>query len=162
MNKHHHDLNCTSLLVSHVPMYTHNLSMTHKYIRSLILSSLMHQNPLRSLDGLLVTLVDLKLLNQKFWYYHRKFWANWCSRVWATILRKARILAPSLEFPVQVWLKPNNCWRSLTTISDRQIISKIGEINKLLTHMHLLLTYFHMYWILSVLQDIHLKYMGIW
>ena len=46
------------------------------------------------------------------------------------------------------------------TISDRQFISKTGEINKLSTHMHLLLTYFHMYWLLSVLQDIHMKYMG--
>ena len=26
--------------------------------------------------------------------------------------------------------------------------------------MHLLLTYFHMYWRLSVLQDIYVKYMG--
>jgi hypothetical protein len=29
-----------------------------------------------------------------------------------------------------------------------------------MTHMHVLLTYFHMYWLLSVLQDLHMKYMG--
>ena len=53
-----------------------------------------------------------------------------------------------------------HCWRSLTIKFDRQLISKIGEINKLIAHIHLLLTYFHMYWILSVLRDIYMKYMG--
>jgi hypothetical protein len=55
-----------------------------------------------------------------------------------------------------------DCWRSLTTISDRQFISKTGEINKLSTHILLLLTYFHMYWRLSVLHDLFTKYMWIW
>ena len=53
-----------------------------------------------------------------------------------------------------------HCWRSLTIKFDRQFISKTGKINTLIAHIHLLLTYFHMYWILSVLQDIYMKYMG--
>ena len=43
---------------------------------------------------------------------------------------------------------------------DHQLRSKIGEINKLMIHLLLLLTYFHMYWRLSVLQDSFMKYMG--
>ena len=53
-----------------------------------------------------------------------------------------------------------SCWRSLTTKFNRQLRLKTGEISKLKTHMHLLLTYFHMYWRLSVLQDINMKCMG--
>jgi hypothetical protein len=32
------------------------------------------------------------------------------------------------------------CWWSLTTTFNRQLLSKTGEINILLTHMHVLLT----------------------
>jgi hypothetical protein len=52
------------------------------------------------------------------------------------------------------------CWRSLTTKSDHQLRFKTKEINKLITHIHLLLTYFHMYCRLSILQDLFMKYMG--
>ena len=51
-------------------------------------------------------------------------------------------------------------WWSLTTKSNYQLTSKTGEINKLMTHMPLLLTYFHMYWRFCVLQIINIKYMG--
>ena len=54
----------------------------------------------------------------------------------------------------------SRCWRSLSIKSDRQLKSKIGEINKLMAHIHVLLICFHMYWLLSILQDIHMKYMG--
>jgi DNA-directed RNA polymerase specialized sigma subunit len=45
------------------------------------------------------------------------------------------------------------------TISDHHLRHKSGRTNTSCTHMLFKLTYFHMYWRLSVLQDIYMKYM---
>jgi hypothetical protein len=75
-------------------------------------------------------------------------------------LDELTVIAPRRPGSLQLPRDGAPYWRSLTTISDPQIISKIGEISKLKTYMPLLLTYFHMYWVLSVLRDIYMKYMG--
>ena len=47
------------------------------------------------------------------------------------------------------------CWRFLSTKSNRQLWSKMEETTYFYTHIPLLLTYFHLYWRINVLQDTH-------
>ena len=47
------------------------------------------------------------------------------------------------------------CWRSLSTKFDRQIRYKNRRTKQTYTHMLFILTYFHLYWKIIILQDIY-------
>lgn len=47
------------------------------------------------------------------------------------------------------------CWRFLSTTSNCQLRSKKEETNVFHTHMLLQLTYIHLYWRITILQDTH-------
>ena len=49
------------------------------------------------------------------------------------------------------------CWRSLSTKFDRQIRYKNRRTKQTYTHMLFILTYFHLYWKIIILQDIYMN-----
>ena len=54
--------------------------------------------------------------------------------------------------------KVNSCWWSLSTKSDHQLRDKERRTSMTYIHMLFILTHFHMYWRISILQDIYLEY----
>jgi hypothetical protein len=51
-----------------------------------------------------------------------------------------------------------NCWRFLLTKSDHQLRDKNMRTTTSCTHMLFILTYFHMYWNIIIIQDTCLEY----
>ena len=62
------------------------------------------------------------------------------------------VLQDTYKNTVEIWSKVRNLEGITQTLQ--------AQINKLIAHIHLLLIYFHMYWIPSILQHIYMKYMG--
>ena len=54
------------------------------------------------------------------------------------------------------------CWRFLSTKFNRQLESKKEETSMFYTHIHLLLTKFHLYWKITVLQVTYKNTVEIW